>query len=441
MKSLKTFAAVCAAALALAACEKENELPTVSFEKSNEVIDSEQEAAVKVVLSQAPAADLTVNFEVVAAGDLKDAYTIGGGDETSLVIKAGETEGTVTVRNNGTSLTTANITLRLATIEGYKSGMNPQILISLGAAEKIIYTFERPRVRITENSTVTVNLKIAGEESGDSFKNNSALTIPIKIAEGSTAVEGTDFTLGSENVVFAAGSNSASFTITAGEGINEADVLPTLELELAPASDRVVAGAVSKLTVVYEKMSDTFNGTWKMDADLHVEDDNLGMIGMCEAELGVTIPFPAIDNNDSFTISLNGKTGSFRPSFTGDLKRYFRECSLSSPVLAQFEHPTSGEVYDTYAVTFSTVNFDFGTTNSDLKSATIYFFQPKEENGEVNPDILELFLFCTDDLDGFYEKNYSVHSDFGGDLESYGMKVTDFMGEMFSLHYRFTRAE
>lgn len=79
MKSLKTFAAVCAAALALAACEKENELPTVSFEKSNEVIDSEQEAAVKVVLSQAPAADLTVNFEVVAAGDLKDAYTIGGG--------------------------------------------------------------------------------------------------------------------------------------------------------------------------------------------------------------------------------------------------------------------------------------------------------------------------------------------------------------------------
>lgn len=438
MKSLKTFAAVCAAALALAACEKENELPTVSFEKSNEVIDSEQEAAVKVVLSQAPAADLTVNFEVVAAGDLKDAYTIGGGDETSLVIKAGETEGTVTVRNNGTSLTTANITLRLASVEGYKSGMNPQIVIALAGNENLIYSFEKTRVRISENSTVSVTVKISGETSGNDFKATGDISIPIAVSEVSTAVENTDYTLSGKEVIIPAGSNSGSFTITATDSFVDAEELPFLTLGLAPASDRFIEGAVSSIEVIFEKSAAIENivGSWNLTADLLPEDDNLGMLDMVAGELGVAIPFPQVDSTaDSFTIGADMK---FTPSFSGDLKRYFRECTLSSPVLASFNHPISGKDYECYAITFSSVNFDFGTTDSDLKETRVYVYQPADDL-----NTLEIFLFCKDGYNGSYEKNYSVHPDFGGDLK-YGTAILsedEYFGALFSLHYRFTRAE
>lgn len=438
MKSLKTFAAACAAALALAACEKENELPTVSFEKSNEVIDSEQEAAVKVVLSQAPAADLTVNFEVVAAGDLKDAYTIGGGDETSLVIKAGETEGTVTVRNNGTSLTTANITLRLASVEGYKSGMNPQIVIALAGNENLIYSFEKTRIRISENSTVSVTVRLSGETSGNDFKAAGDIAIPIAVSEVSTAVENTDYTLSGKEVIIPAGSNSGSFTITATDSFVDAEELPFLTLGLTPASDRFIEGAVSSVEVIFEKSAAIENivGTWNLTADLLPEDDNLGMLDMVAMELGEAIPFPQVDNTaDSFTIGADMK---FTPSFTGDLKRYFRECTLSSPVLANFSHPISGKTYECYAITFSTVNFDFGTTDSDLKETRVYVYQPADDL-----NTLEIFLFCKDGYNGCYEKNYSVHPDFGGELK-YGdaiLSEDEYFGAFFSLHYRFTRAE
>ncbi len=437
MKSLKTFAAACAAALALAACEKENELPTVSFEKSNEVIDSEQEAAVKVVLSQAPAADLTVNFEVVAAGDLKDAYTIGGGDETSLVIKAGETEGTVTVRNNGTSLTSSNITLRLGTVDGYKTGINSQIVIALGASERIIYTFEKPKVRITANSTVKINVILAGETSGYDFKSNSEISLPILIGE-STATENTDYTLSTKTIVFPAGSNKATFTITGGETISEP--FPTLSLGLKPESEKFIAGAVPAVAVTFDKLSiwDDFTGTWNLTADAHLEDDTAGTIKMMEDDLGTEFPFPAIAEGDFFTIDYDGETVNFVPSFTGDLKRYFRTCTLSNPVLATFTHPLSYGQHNAYSVTFSTVNFDFGTTDSDLKEVEVYMEQDKE-----NANTLDIFLFPkTSDSEG-YKQNYKVHADFGGALK-YGDIViaeNDFMNSAFCLHYRFTKAE
>lgn len=171
-----------------------------------------------------------------------------------------------------------------------------------------------------------------------------------------------------------------------------------------------------------------------MAADLHTADDDLGIIEMMETELGQKIPFPAINEADAFEVAFaEDGTVDFTPSFEGDLKRYFRNCKLSSPVLSHIRYPISYVEYDAYAVTFSAVNFDFAKGDSDIKEAKVYLFQGDDTNA------LEMFLFCYTQKSNGYEKNYSLNSDFGGSLESYGMTLYDMAPDVFSLHYKFTR--
>lgn len=429
-KILKSVAVALATVTALVSCQKEA-LPTVSFEKSNEVLDAESSVSVKIVLSEAASADLTVPFTVSSTAGSEEAFTIGDGSQTGISIQAGKSEGSITVKNNGTELSAASLTLRIGEVSGYKLGINPQIVIALGATERVIYTFEKPKMRITENSSITVNVKIAGELSGDKFKSNSDIVLPISVAESSTAA---GYTISSKEVVFSAGNNSSSFTVTAGPDVDEAGAVLTLGLK--PESERFIAGAVSTVNVDFRKSTfiDVIAGSWKMAADLHTADDDLGIIEMMETELGQKIPFPAINEADAFEVAFaEDGTVDFTPSFEGDLKRYFRNCKLSSPVLSHIRYPISYVEYDAYAVTFSAVNFDFAKGDSDIKEAKVYLFQGDDTNA------LEMFLFCHTQKSNGYEKNYSLNSDFGGSLESYGMTLYDMAPDVFSLHYKFTR--
>ena len=154
---------------------------------------------------------------------------------------------------------------------------------------------------------------------------------------------------------------------------------------------------------------------------------------MTEAELGQTIPFPQCSANDSFTVSYNESDVeyTFTPSMEGDLKRYFRECSLSNAVATKFRHPVSYVTYSAYLVSFSSVNFDFGTSDSKLQSADVAIL--------LDGDVMDVFLFCASGVG--YLPSFEPHADFGGALEYYDMLVWQFMGDVFALHYQFTIAK
>lgn len=430
LKNIAGGAILTSAILVTAACQKTDELPTISFEKANEVIDAENEATVRIVLSEAVPADMTIPFTVTSTSEQSDAYTISA---ESFSLKAGESEGSIVVRNNGLEPKAANVTLRLGDVPGYKAGMNPQIVIALGAAEKIIWSFQKPKARLVENSTITVTVSIAGELSGDKIVTNTDIVLPVSIVEG-TAAEGEDFQLSAKEIRIPAGARSGSITVSSIKPVAEGTAR-TFELSLLSESPLFIAGAVNKMnvTIVEGTFLNNFSGKWAFSKDLHTEDDDLGMIGMAEDELGATIPFPACSENDTFEVVYDDETENyvFTPSMTGDLSRYFRECTVSSPVVVTVKHPVSYVNYEVNEVDFGKVNFDFATTDSDLKAAKVYVL--------VNGDELELFLFCEDGSG--YKKDYDVHSDFGGDLEAYGMKVTEMMGAIFSLHYKFVRVE
>lgn len=436
-KSIKHlfYVAAFSAALSLASCQKQglDQTPTISFEKANEVVDASEEVSVKVVLSKAADKDILVPFTFSSTSSSADAYETDAA--SGITIKAGESEGSFKIKNTGTELQAFNVTVSLGDVEGYKAGMNPQIVVAMGALEKLVYSFNESRVRLSPNSAMTVTLVLTGEESGENFTANTDMSFEIKYA--GTAVAGTDFTLDSSNITIPAGSNSGTFTIKAGEKFSTQDAFPTLSLEVS-AGERFIAGAVSKVTVEF------FNptilelgliGTWNFTKNFHEEDDDLGMIAMVEEELGQSIPYPVVNENESFSISYDDESDkyTFTPAFSGDLKRYFRECEISNPEFKKIKSPISGKSYTAWCINFETVNFDFATADSDLKAAGIYFV--------IVDNTVEIFLFCDEGTGYGYGPNFTLHSDFGGDLESYGMKVSDMMGYIFSLHYQFTKAE
>lgn len=434
-KSIKHlfYVAAFSAALSLASCQKQDLTPTISFEKANEVVDASEEIAVKVVLSKAADKDLLVPFTFSSTSSSADAYETDSA--SGITIKAGESEGSFKIKNTGTELQAFNVTVSLGDVEGYKAGINPQIVVAMGALEKLVYSFNESRVRLSPNSDMTVTLVLTGEESGENFTANTDMSVGIKCV--GTAVEGTDFTLNSSNITIPAGSNRGTFTIKGGKQFSTQDL--TLSLEVS-AGERFIAGAVSKVTVEFFTptiLKLGLIGTWKFTKNFHEEDDDLGMIGFVEADLGQSIPYPVVNKDDSFSIAYDDESDkyTFTPAFSGDLKRYFRECEISNPEFKKIKFPVSDKSYTAWCINFKKVNFDFATADSDLKAAGIYFV--------IVDNTVEIFLFCDEGTDFGYGQNFKLHSDFGGDLEYDGKKLIEinYMACIFSLHYQFTKAE
>ena len=417
---------VCAMAVVLAGCQKEKDATTVSFEKANEVLDAGQSVDVTVVLSKAAEADVKVPFTATSTSAAENAFTLSAEE---VVIKAGEVSGSVKVTNTGADLEAFNLTLALGNVAGMKKGMNPQIVIAMGALERVIYSFQSPKAKLIENSSVVVNVTISGEKSGSNLITSSDIVLPVELSSADSECQ-----LSSQSIVIPAGSLNGSVTITAPEKF-QSETLPVFDLEVKTDDSRLIEGAVSKVSVVCFANSflDDIVGTWAFSKDLHTQDDDLGMIGMTEADLGQTIPFPQCSANDSFTVSYNESDieYTFTPSMEGDLKRYFRECSLSNAVATTFRHPVSYVTYSAYLVTFSSVNFDFGTSDSKLQSADVAIL--------VDGDVMDVFLFCDSGVG--YLPSFEPHADFGGELEAYEMKVWTFMGYIFDLHYQFTKTK
>ena len=417
---------VCAMAVVLAGCQKEKDATTVSFEKANEVLDAGQSVDVTVVLSKAAEADVKVPFTATSTSAAENAFTLSAEE---VVIKAGEVSGSVTVTNTGADLEAFNLTLALGNVAGMKKGMNPQIVIAMGALERVIYSFQSPKAKLIENSSVVVNVTISGEKSGSNLITSSDIVLPVELSSADSECQ-----LSSQSIVIPAGSLNGSVTITAPEKF-QSETLPVFDLEVKTDDSRLIEGAVSKVSVVCFANSflDDIVGTWAFSKDLHTQDDDLGMIGMTEADLGQTIPFPQCSANDSFTVSYNESDieYTFTPSMEGDLKRYFRECSLSNAVATTFRHPVSYVTYSAYLVSFSSVNFDFGTSDSKLQSADVTIL--------LDGDVMDVFLFCDSGVG--YLPSFEPHADFGGELEAYEMKVWTFMGYIFDLHYQFTKTK
>ena len=196
------------AALIVCSCQKDPK-PEVSFTSGNYVMGADEALTVKVVTDMAPAADLTIEFTTSGTAVLGSDYELSA---EAVTIKAGETEGEITVtplNNLGSNL---NINLALTLPAGYEAGKFTSAVIALASKEKITYTFAKSETKLV--SEVDIVLNLLGETSGSDFVAGGDFTIPFIIDETSTATA-TEYEVkdGATAFIFAKGEKSAKITL------------------------------------------------------------------------------------------------------------------------------------------------------------------------------------------------------------------------------------
>lgn len=433
-KFFRFLSAVALSAAALSACTKK-EVPELSFQSNNAFVEESQTSTVTLLLSKAADTQLTVPLTVEGTAVEGTDYTISA---KQFTFAAGASSATVTVSHLGANPEDKSLTLNLQPVSGYGFGMNKTMIISLRAAEKVIWSFSKMKARLAENSSIDVTVSILGEKSGSSYKSASDIVIPFSFSKESTAKQGSDFSSSVSELVIPAGKTSATVTFTAGNFDKTADPQLFFDVTLNPASAKYVSGTISNFKVTLAPLSSTDEliGTWAYNAYVDedaAENGGIGLFAMFAEEMGQALEFPVNNTpDDKFTIAWDDEKEAytFVPAMEGDVARFFRECTIAAPTAIDYKSTLSYKVYKTVQYTFSAVNFFFSKDKEEIKSAKIFLLLSGDKK------TLDLFIVNdqyepTDYLGNLY------HYDYFGDGNWWGKGA--FNAPCFDLHYRFVR--
>lgn len=435
---MKTFfrslSAIALVVAALTACTKK-ELPELSFQSNNAFVEESQTSTVKLLLSKAADTQFAVPFTVEGTAVEGTDYTISA---KQFTFAAGASSAEIEINHLGANAEDKSLTLNLQAVSGYALGMNKTMIISLRAAEKVIWSFSKMKAKLSENSSIDVSVSILGEKSGANYKSASDIVLPLKFSDGSTAKQGSDFTTSASELVIPAGKTSATVTFTAGDFDKTADPQLFFDVTLNPASAKYVSGTIDNLKVTLAPLSSTDEliGTWEYSAYVDedaAENGGLGLFAMLAEEIGQAIEYPLNNTSeDKFTIAWDDEKEAytFVPSMEGDVARFFRECTIADPTAIDYKNSLSYTVYKTVRYTFSSVNFYFSREKEELRSAKI-LLKLSEDKKTLDLFILNDQYEPTDYMGNLY------HYDYLGDGSWWGKG--EFAAPCFDLHYRFVR--
>ncbi|WP_302590299.1 hypothetical protein [Alistipes senegalensis] len=262
----KFLFALLAAPLLFGACSDDNDesTPTLSFAKPVLALSTGSvtlDLQVSGVDLSSLASPVTVPVAFSGTAVKGSEYSVSaeqfilGGNNQSLSI-------TVTALDNYDEA--KEIVATLGSVADFIPGKNATAKISLGVKGKIMYSFSVKSMTMGETGSVQLDLYTA---TGAKYTAEQDIVIPIEIAEGSTAVENTNFTFeGAKQLVVAQGKSSGAITLKAGtlETGKDKVVLKT-GLE---NNKGFVRGQYNEITVtIFGSYFSKLEGTWKMSAE------------------------------------------------------------------------------------------------------------------------------------------------------------------------------
>ena len=240
-----------------------------------------------------------------------------GGNNQSLSI-------TVTALDNYDEA--KEIVATLGSVADFIPGKNATAKISLGVKGKIMYSFSVKSMTMGETGSVQLDLYTA---TGAKYTAEQDIVIPIEIAEGSTAVENTNFTFeGAKQLVVAQGKSSGAITLKAGtlETGKDKVVLKT-GLE---NNKGFVRGQYNEITVtIFGSYFSKLEGTWKMSAEGNYDPTEFANLNgsssdndkpTFDADMAA---LPAYNAKDRLVFTEEGLTTSLEST----LRNFFRENS------------------------------------------------------------------------------------------------------------------
>ena len=324
----KFLFALLAAPLLFGACSDDNDesTPTLSFAKPVLALSTGSvtlDLQVSGVDLSSLASPVTVPVAFSGTAVKGSEYSVSaeqfilGGNNQSLSI-------TVTALDNYDEA--KEIVATLGSVADFIPGKNATAKISLGVKGKIMYSFSVKSMTMGETGSVQLDLYTA---TGAKYTAEQDIVIPIEIAEGSTAVENTNFTFeGAKQLVVAQGKSSGAITLKAGtlETGKDKVVLKT-GLE---NNKGFVRGQYNEITVtIFGSYFSKLEGTWKMSAEGNYDPTEFANLNgsssdndkpTFDADMAA---LPAYNAKDRLIFTEEGLTTSLEST----LKNFFRENS------------------------------------------------------------------------------------------------------------------
>lgn len=324
----KFLFALLAAPLLFGACSDDNDdsTPTLSFAKPVLALSTGSvtlDLQVSGVDLSSLASPVTVPVAFSGTAVKGSEYSVSaeqfilGGNNQSLSI-------TVTALDNYDEA--KEIVATLGSVADFIPGKNATAKISLGVKGKIMYSFSVKSMIMGETGSVQLDLYTA---TGAKYTAEQDIVIPIEIAEGSTAVENTNFTFeGAKQLVVAQGKSSGAITLKAGtlETGKDKVVLKT-GLE---NNKGFVRGQYNEITVtIFGSYFSKLEGTWKMSAEGNYDPTEFANLNgsssdndkpTFDADMAA---LPAYNAKDRLVFTEEGLTTSLEST----LKNFFRENS------------------------------------------------------------------------------------------------------------------
>ena len=324
----KFLFALLAAPLLFGACSDDNDdsTPTLSFAKPVLALSTGSvtlDLQVSGVDLSSLASPVTVPVAFSGTAVKGSEYSVSaeqfilGGNNQSLSI-------TVTALDNYDEA--KEIVATLGSVADFIPGKNATAKISLGVKGKIMYSFSVKSMTMGETGSVQLDLYTA---TGAKYTAEQDIVIPIEIAEGSTAVENTNFTFeGAKQLVVAQGKSSGAITLKAGtlETGKDKVVLKT-GLE---NNKGFVRGQYNEITVtIFGSYFSKLEGTWKMSAEGNYDPTEFTNLNGSSSEYDKPTfdadmaALPAYNAKDRLIFTEEGLTTSLEST----LKNFFRENS------------------------------------------------------------------------------------------------------------------
>lgn len=324
----KFLFALLAAPLLFGACSDDNDdsTPTLSFAKPVLALSTGSvtlDLQVSGVDLSSLASPVTVPVAFSGTAVKGSEYSVSaeqfilGGNNQSLSI-------TVTALDNYDEA--KEIVATLGSVADFIPGKNATAKISLGVKGKIMYSFSVKSMTMGETGSVQLDLYTA---TGAKYTAEQDIVIPIEIAEGSTAVENTNFTFeGAKQLVVAQGKSSGAITLKAGtlETGKDKVVLKT-GLE---NNKGFVRGQYNEITVtIFGSYFSKLEGTWKMSAEGNYDPTEFANLNGSSSEYDQPTfdadmaALPAYNAKDRLIFTEEGLTTSLEST----LKNFFRENS------------------------------------------------------------------------------------------------------------------
>lgn len=360
------------------------------------------EVSITVGADEAPTQDIVipVRFAGTAVRDIDFSV-----EKAEVVIKAGETEGSLVVKRVLDNIPDDNLELFINLGDapaGYSLGLMNYASVNLLGNNGYIMSFKEPTGNVGLDGEFKIVLYTM---KGAVYRPNSDEYFTIEIDEDkSTAVEGVHYELPEGHVI--------KYAAKAREGVLKVNML-----KVEPGHDKIVfsfgvkdgyaIGNTPEMTVTI-KGPDVFNGTWVFD---HVDTSDVAMYddpSWCNVYMDLA---PTGSSTDKLIFSGDSYLKyTFTPQISGDFKKYFG--SGAREVTFIKEDKTFRDQNGNYPMftrlNVPGVNFAFSSKESDIRDAQVGF-KLKTIDGK---EYLEVWI-------GDW---IPVYDEFGGDL---GMWIYD----------------